>query len=304
MSRVAVIGSAGQLGRDLVVALKRAEGNTVIPLTRAEIECTDITSVQRVLREMHPQVVINCAAFVRVDECEDRPEEAFRVNALGALHVARGCAEIGAACVYISTDYVFNGTKQGAYTEDDPPAPINVHGTSKLAGEYLVRQTVADHIIVRLASLFGAAGASGKGGNFVQTILAQAKSGNRIRVVNDIRMSPTYTADASVRIVRLIQQRACGIFHLTNAGSCSWFEFAQKILGLAGVRPTLVPVSSTEYQTRARRPSNSALISRRLGPADGYPMRPWEAALEAYLVEKGYLPQARVTGGQDGHRNG
>ncbi|HVH31737.1 MAG TPA: NAD(P)-dependent oxidoreductase, partial [bacterium] len=174
MSRVAVIGSRGQLGSDIVAVLRAAGSREVFAFTRDDVDVTDAEGVRRAIGAARPTVVINCAAFVRVDDCEDRPAQAFSVNALGADNVARASAEVGARCVYISTDYVFDGQKPQPYTEGDPPSPVNVYGTSKLAGEYLVRSRCPDALIVRVAATFGIAGASGKGGNFVETILRRA----------------------------------------------------------------------------------------------------------------------------------
>lgn len=285
--RIAIIGSTGQLGSDLVKVLQEAGSYQVIPLSHAEIECTKPDSVRTALTRSCPQVVVNCAAFVRVDKCEDKPEEAFLVNALGALHVARSCTELNALCVYISTDYVFDGKKGEPYTEEDRPCPINVYGTSKLAGEYLVSQACPRWLIVRMASLFGKMGARGKGGNFVETILAKARAGEHLRVVNDIRMSPTYTYDAAQVLEGLIRQEATGIFHVTNSGSCTWYEFARKVVDLVGIETTLESAASSEYPTRASRPKNSSLISARLL---GSALRSWEEALRDYLIEKAYIP--------------
>ncbi|MFQ5874343.1 MAG: dTDP-4-dehydrorhamnose reductase, partial [Dehalococcoidia bacterium] len=236
------------------------------------------------------EVVVNCAAYVRVDQAEEEPEIAIRVNSVGALYVARACAEINALCVYISTDYVFDGEKREPYTEDDIPRPINVYGASKLAGEYLVRQARPESLIVRVASLFGKAGASGKGGNFIETLLAKARAGERLRVVNDIRISPTYTYDGARALVQLLRQGATGLFHLTNIGSCTWYEFARKILELVSPGTDLEAVSSLEYPSKARRPKDSSLRSVRLAGFLEDALRPWEEALNSYLVETGHIP--------------
>jgi dTDP-4-dehydrorhamnose reductase len=287
--KVAVLGSSGQLGSDLVRALTEAEEYEVVSLAHAQVEVTNPGSVLRALVEVCPNIVVNCAAFHRVDECEDRPEEAFPVNTLGALNVARACAELNALCVYVSTDYVFDGEKREPYTEEDPPCPINVYGTSKLAGEHLVHQACRRWLIVRVASLFGKAGARGKGGNFVEAILAKARSGQPLRVVNDMHMSPTYTHDAARALERLLRDGATGLFHLTNAGSCTWYEFARKALDLVGLDPLLEPISSQEYRYRAPRPRDSSLRSTRLDGFITECLCPWQEALRAYLMEKGYM---------------
>ncbi len=289
MMRVAVIGNTGQLGTDLLNALVEAGSYEVFGLSHREIECTDPASVEKRLKTLRPDVVVNCAAFVRVDESEDRPEETFRVNSLGALHVARACAEIDALCVYISTDYVFDGEKGSPYTESDAPHPINVYGVSKLAGEYLVQETCPRWLIARLASLFGRAGSSGKGGNFVETILAKAKSGEPLRLVDDIRMSPTYTRDAAQALERLLRERTLGLFHLVNAGHCTWYEFACQAMEVVGLQHRIEPISALEYPMKARRPKDSSLESTKLNPTLKECLRPWREALKAYLREKGYL---------------
>jgi dTDP-4-dehydrorhamnose reductase len=287
--RVAVIGSAGQLGTDLVDILRKAGNYEVFGLAHREIECSDPISIEKGLKKARPAVVINCAAFVRVDDAEGRPEEAFRVNGVGALNVAKACAELDALCVYVSTDYVFDGTKGAPYTETDAPHPINVYGVSKLAGEYLVQATCPRWLIVRMASLFGRAGSSGKSGNFVETILAKAKAGEPLRLVNDIRMSPTYTRDAAQALERLFFQNASGLFHLANAGNCTWYEFACKALELVGLDASVEPISSSKYPMQARRPRNSSLESTKLDLSLKDARRPWHEALKDYLTEKGHL---------------
>jgi dTDP-4-dehydrorhamnose reductase len=231
--------------------------------------------------------VINCAAFVRVDDCEVQAREAFEVNALGALNVARACAAIDATCVYISTDYVFDGAKSEPYVESDATCPINVYGASKVAGEHLVRQGARRWLIVRVASLFGKSGARGKAGNFVETILAKAGRGESLRVVSDIQISPTYTRDAARVLSELVQNETTGIIHAANSGACTWHEFAQAAVELCRLNVAIQAIPSVEYPTAARRPKNSALASERLGtPA---PVPHWRDALRRYLIEKRYV---------------
>ena len=287
MTRVVVMGSAGQLGTEVVKVLSRAGTYTVFPLSHAEVECIDPKSVRLALEAVQPDVVVNCVGYVRVDDCEERPEEAFCVNAYGSLYVARACAGLNAMCVYISTDYVFDGDKGEPYTEEDPPAPINVYGASKLAGEHLVRQTCARWLVVRLASLFGGAGARSKGGNFVDTVLDKARRGERLNVVGDIRMSPVYAYDAARALEQLISQRASGVVHIANRGSCTWYDFACRALELAGVSAQIQRVASSEYPSKARRPRDSSLASVKWRPADDDVLRSWPEALSAYLNHHG-----------------
>jgi len=285
--RIVVIGSTGQLGTDLMKVL--GSDHEVIGLTHGDIEVTDYNSCL-VLKKYSPDVVINTAAFHKTDLCEDEPLKTFSVNALGAKNVAVISKEIGATCVFISTDYVFDGSKNEPYTEDDVPNPINTYGISKLAGELYTRWN-PKHYIVRVASLFGVAGASGKGGNFVETMIKKAKSGEVIRVVDDMSMSPTYTRDAAVAIKKILELGLpFGVYHVTNRGFCTWFQFAKEIFNQLGLNPVLEPIKTEELKMRAKRPRFSALKSIKLSKY-GIGMREWKEALHEYLVEKGHIRQ-------------
>ncbi|GAW94057.1 dTDP-4-dehydrorhamnose reductase [Calderihabitans maritimus] len=282
--KIAVIGAGGQLGSDIVKVLQ-GTGHRCYPLAHRDIEVADRESCA-ILRELKPEVVINTAAFHQVDACEDDPEKAFRVNAVGAKNVAEICAGIDATCVYISTDYVFDGTKKEGYVEEDPPNPLNTYGISKLAGELYTRRCPR-HYIFRVASLFGVAGASGKGGNFVETMIAKARRGEKIRVVDDMFMSPTYTWNAAEVLLKAVEQGIDhGIYHLTNGGSCSWFQFAREIFTLLGLEVDLQPVSSAQFKQKAIRPRYSNLNNQKLKHLG---LKPWKKALATYLREKGYL---------------
>jgi dTDP-4-dehydrorhamnose reductase len=270
------------------VEVFRAAGFDVTPLSHAEVEIADRGAVRRALASYHPNVTVNCAAYVRVNDAEDHAEDAFRVNALGALHVAQACAEVKSTCVYISTDFVFDGAASRPYTEEDVSHPINVYGTSKLAGEFLVQRACPRWLIARMASLFGETGSRGKGGNFVDTIVRNAKVQTPIRVVNDVRMSPTYALDAAKALAWLLSHGETGVFHLANAGSCTWFEFAQRILELVGTPTRLKAITSQEYPSRAPRPKDSSLRSTRIPPEARALLRPWQDALASYCLAKGY----------------
>ncbi len=288
--KVLIFGSTGQLGTDLVSVLQGCGNFEVIPLTHEDGDCSDAIAVRKAVRHSRPQFVINSAAYVRVDDCEDNASEVFAVNAVGALNIARACTEIDAHCVYVSTDYVFDGEKKTPYVESDPTNPINVYGTSKLAGEHLVRQTAPRWLIVRVASLFGKTGARGKGGNFIETILAKAKKGEALRVVDDIRISPTYTLDAAQAIKYLISSQSTGVVHAANRGACTWYGFAKTALELCAIDAPLAGVLSSDFPTRARRPKNSVLGTERHFAGAGVEPPTWQAALRAYLHEKGHLP--------------
>ena len=283
---VAIFGSTGQLGTDLVEVLRGSQSFEVYPLAHEDADCAESEAVRKVLVATRPQIVINSAAFVRVDECEDRPEEAFLVNAVGAFNIAKSCAEIGALCVYVITDYVFDGSNPTPYVESDPTCPINVYGASKLAGEHLVRQAAPRWLIVRVASLFGTTGARGKGGNFIETILTKAKKGESLKVVDDIRVSPTYTRHAAERVRWLLENGVGGIAHAANGGSCTWYELAKTVLELCAVKVPIEPVSSSAFPTRARRPKNSALTHDRNGAEN---LCSWRNALKEYLIERDHF---------------
>ncbi len=278
--KVAIIGASGQLGSDLVKVFGDFE---LYPLTHDDIEVSDRNSVEKSLKKIMPDVVINTAAFHKTDACEDMPEKAFLVNAIGAKNVAEVCKEIKAINIYISTDYVFDGNKDKPYVESDAPNPINAYGLSKYAGELFTKNYCDRYYIVRVASLFGVAGASGKGGNFVETMIKKAKNNEKIRVVDDIVMSPTYTKDAALAIKDLLN-KPFGIYHVTNSGYCSWFEFAKKIFEILSLEVDLKPIKSHELNMKAKRPKNSALKSEK-----GIRLRSWEEALKDYLKEKGHL---------------
>jgi dTDP-4-dehydrorhamnose reductase len=283
--KIVIVGSTGQLGSDLMKILR--EDHEVIGLTHQKIEVTDYNSSLS-LKEYHPDIIINTAAFHRTDQCEEEPEKTFLVNAIGPRNIAKVSREIEATTIFISTDYVFDGTKNEPYTEEDVPNPINTYGISKLAGEFYTRQN-SKHYVVRVASLFGAAGASGKGGNFVETMITKAKKQEPISVVDDQWMSPTYTRDAAKAMKKAIESELpFGTYHTTNEGFCTWFQFTKQILSLLNLNPILTPIKTTQLQLRAQRPRFSALRSAKL-PKYGIRTREWTEALSDYLVEKGHI---------------
>jgi len=286
--KIAVIGAPGQVGSE-VVAAARAVGLETVALAHADCDVTDRASLDAVFRDLRDgDFAINTAAFHRTDACEDDPERAMAVNALGAYNSAAAAHERGAGIVFVSTDFVFDGSKDTAYVESDAPRPINAYGVSKFAGEMLAAHANPSHYVVRMSSVFGAAGASGKGGNFVETIVSKARSGAPIDVVDDIVMAPTYAADAAGLLVELLSSRApFGLYHLANGGECSWREFADAILADSGSAARSRPISSKDLSTRAKRPRHSTLASEKLAPL-GLKARPWREALDAYLIEKGY----------------
>lgn len=289
--KVMVIGAGGQLGSDVCKELGAFE---LVPLLHADIEITDMASVKAAFQKHRPDVVINTAAYHQPDQCEDNPDKAFRVNALGPRNLAVAAQESGAKLVHLSSDYVFGGEEGRTvpYTEFDAPSPINVVGRAKLAGESLIQHLCPRYFIVRVSGVFGRLGRSGKGPNFVETMLKLGRERSELRVVNDQVFSPTCAPEAAGKIARLIPTDSYGIFHITNQGQCSWYEFSVEILRLAGIRTPVIPIPSSQYPQKARRPKFSVLDNyhlRLLGMADA---RTWQEALKAYMKEKGHLSQS------------
>ena len=286
-----ILGSSGQLGQDLM----RAFGEEAVGLTHADVDVTDGIGVSRIVREHRPDWVINTAAFHRVDDCELNPTLAFAVNAVGAANVARATAETGAGVVFYSTDYVFGGERRARHdphTESSLPDPCNVYGVSKLAGERMVMNANPRHLVIRSAGLYGTA-TSRKGWTFPELMVSKGKSDGWVRVVTDQALSPTYTHDLAETTRALMEGAACGLFHLTNEGECSWFEFAQATFDITGIAVNLEPTTTVTGERRAKRPSYSALASERLTDAGVPQLRPWRDALEHYLHAKGLVATSK-----------
>ncbi|MDQ7821553.1 MAG: dTDP-4-dehydrorhamnose reductase [Candidatus Eremiobacteraeota bacterium] len=277
----AVIGARGQLGSDLCA--QAPSHASVLPLTSREIDVTSRPSVREVLSSLKPALVINTAAYVRVDDAEDHEEEAFRVNALGPRYLAESCSLLGAGLIHISTDYVFDGMKENLpYMEDDAAGPLNTYGLSKLAGELFIRNTHEKHHVIRTASLYGATGSRGKGGSFVKTVIEKARRSEEITAAGDIVMSPTSTSDLARWIWSFAAQgREPGIYHAVNGGWCSWYDFACAVAKEASPGARIIAVSHGDLGRRARRPLRTPLGSLR-----GSMMRPWQEALAEFLRER------------------
>jgi len=281
--RVAVIGAKGQLGQDIV---KTVPKDVILEtFTHQDFDITNKKDVMDYLgSENKFDVIINTAAFHKTDQCEEEPEKAFLVNTIGVKNLVDICKKNDSILIHISTDYVFDGNKlesKKPYTEEETPNPINVYGLSKYAGELIIKNYLEKYYIVRVASLYGKAGASGKGGNFVYTIIKKAKNGEPLKVIDDIFMSPAYTLDAAKKIWEIIlEKKPYGIYHVTNSGYCSWYEFAVKILEYSGLRNKvdIKPVKHTEFRTKARRPLWSPLKS-----VKGIELRRWDEALKDFI---------------------
>lgn len=285
--RIAVLGANGQLGSDVAKAARR-RGHEVLELTRADVDLEQLDAIPTALEPQVFDVLVNATGYHRTDEAEGQAQRAFRVNAHAVERLALVCAAKGARLVHVSTDYVFDGCTGRPYREEDPPAPINVYGASKLAGEALARRAYRDTLVVRVASLFGVSGASGKGGNFVETMIRVGREKGELKVVNDITMSPTFTADAAEALLALVEREApAGVYHVVNSGRATWFEFARRIVERAGIGARVEPIGSDRYPMAARRPAFSVLDNSKVAALAGE-MPPWEDALDRYLALKGY----------------
>jgi dTDP-4-dehydrorhamnose reductase len=273
-----VLGAAGQLGRDLCPRLP----GSVTALDRSGLDLSRPDTVAPRLRELRPDVVVNCAAYNLVDRAEDEPEAAFATNAWGVRHLAMACRDLECTLAHFSSDYVFglDTARNTPYGVGDAPGPVSVYGLSKLTGEYLVRSLCPKHFVTRTCGLYGLWGSGGKGGNFVETMLRVAGQGKPLRVVNDQHCTPSYTVDVAAAAAALVQTERYGIYHLTNADSCTWYEFARTIFETAGVKADVSPITSQEFGSKARRPGYSVLA------ANVPPLRPWREALAAYLQSR------------------
>lgn len=289
MRQVVIIGAAGQLGRALVSALEGHPRLAALPLTREDVDLEDHGGVRAKLEALRPWAVINTAAFLRVDDCEDQVEEALRVNATAAGALARACRAVDAILMHVSTDYVFGADAARAtpYGEDDLPGPVGLYGISKLAGEHMVEAYAPRHFVVRSAGLYNTRGSKGKGGNFVETMLRVAAQKKPLRVVDDQRLTPTYTPDLAAAMLALLETERFGRYHVTNGGDCSWFEFAAEIFRQAQVEADLGPTTTAAFGAKAARPPYSVLSNAKLAAAGVSPPRHWREALAAYLAARG-----------------
>jgi len=282
MQKVVVLGAAGQLGTDLGNELA-SMGADYLGLTHTEIEVCDKENTYTVLAKAQPDVVINTTAFHNLDACEDDPTMAFAVNSSAVWILSNVCNQIGARLINLSTDYVFDGTKNVPYGEDDPVHPLSAYGASKASGELILRTTCHKWMIIRTSGLYGVAGVSGKGGNFVETMLRLGHERGRVSVVTDQILSPTYTVDLAKTLIELVQSEAHGVFQVTNSGECSWFEFARAIFELSDQRVEVQPTTTAVFGSNVARPSYSVLSNQRLRELGIRQMRHWKDALMAYL---------------------
>jgi dTDP-4-dehydrorhamnose reductase len=275
--RVLVTGADGQLGYDMV---KRLNENSIECLGTSinELDLTNETQTNKVITNYNPDVVVHCAAYTAVDKAEDERELCYNVNVLGTKYVAAACKDIDAKMVYISTDYVFDGKGDQPFEVTDQPNPINYYGKTKYEGELEVQKLLDKYFIIRISWVFGK-----NGNNFVKTMLRLAKERDEISVVADQIGSPTYTYDLTRLIVDMIQTEKYGIYHATNEGYCSWYEFASEIFRQAGLEVKVKPIKTEDYITKAKRPKNSRLSKRKLVQQGFSGLKEWEGALREFI---------------------
>jgi dTDP-4-dehydrorhamnose reductase len=283
MTTLLLLGAGGQLGQEIVARVP-ASGIDVVARARAQIDIADSASIDAAFRDARPDVVVNTAAYTKVDKAESERDEAFRVNATGAGLVAAACAAADIPLIHISTDYVFDGTKPTPYVESDPTAPLGVYGASKLAGEEAVRASHKKHVILRTSWVYGTYGA-----NFLKTVLRLAGERSELRIVADQRGSPTSTRDLADAILALTPRLVAGgghwgTYHFTGVGETTWCQFADEILkareAWVGKRPALTPIATAEYPTPARRPANSVLDNGLFRTTFQVSARPWQQSVK------------------------
>lgn len=275
--KVLVTGANGQLGYDVVKELQK-QNIECYGASRQDFDIVDFEATENFIKNYMPDAVIHCAAYTAVDKAEDEQELCYLVNASATENIAEICKKINAKMLYISTDYVFDGTKDGFYKVDDKPNPINVYGKTKLLGEQAVQKILDKYFIVRISWVFGE-----HGYNFVKTMLRLGKERKELNVVADQYGSPTYTADLAPLLVEMIKTDKYGVYHATNEGVCTWAEFAEEIFKIAGMNVKVNHIMTAEYPTRAQRPMNSRLSKKSLINNNFKTLDNWQSAVKNYL---------------------
>lgn len=278
--KVLVTGANGQLGYDVVKELQK-QNIECYGTSRKDFDIVDFNGTEKFIANYMPDVVIHCAAYTSVDKAEDEQGLCYLVNASATENIAEICRKINAKMMYISTDYVFDGAKDGFYEVDDEPNPINVYGKTKLLGEQAVQRILDKYFIVRISWVFGE-----HGNNFVKTMLRLGKERKEISVVADQYGSPTYTADLAALLVEMIKTDKYGVYHATNEGVCTWAEFAEEIFKIAKLDVKVNHITTEEYPTRARRPMNSRMNKNSLVKNEFCLLNNWHKALKNLIFSK------------------
>jgi len=274
--KVLVLGASGQLGKEFVDYLK--DRTEVLAFTHDELDILSLESLVDKFDEISPNVVINCAAYTKVDQAEKEEETAYKVNGIGAKNVSFASFKIKAKVVYFSTDYVFDGTKNSPYNEFDSPNPVSVYGKSKLIGEIYTKEFNPNHLILRISWLYGI-----NGSNFVKTIIRLSKEKGELKVVNDQIGAPTYTLDVVKQTWKLIQSNSVELYHSSNTGQTSWFEFAKRIIEKLNLNTQVIPIKTEEHPALAKRPSFSVLDNYLLKLEGKSIMRNWQEAFDEFV---------------------
>ena len=280
MNNILVTGSTGQLGSDVVKELLKRGCSTLSP-NRSEFNLCSEDSIRNYILNSNCEAIVHCAAYTQVDKAEDEKDLCIKINATATKHIVKCAKILDIPMIYISTDYVFDGTKDGEYTENDETNPINIYGESKLAGEKYVQEILDKYYIVRTSWVFNI-----NGKNFIETMLRLSKANNQLSIVNDQIGSPTYTKDLSRLLVDMLETSKYGLYHATNEGYCSWYEFADTIFKLANINIDIKAINSNEYASRAKRPLNSKLSKDKLIEYGFKPLPHWEDALKDYLIRR------------------
>ena len=282
--KIVLIGVDGQLGTDINIYFKEKGIELAGLVGLKDIDVCDYKVSESVLKKINPDIVINTAAFHDVDLCEGEVLSAFKVNVMGVKNLAMICKEIDVPLMHFSTDYIFDGKKKKPYIEDDCARPLSLYGISKLAGEQVMQYILDKYYIIRLCGLYGHAGCVGKGNiNFVEQMIKLSENKKEIKVVNDQIVTPTSTMDVAKKLFELIQTGKYGIYHMTNTGSCSWYEFTCEILKFMKLTTRVLPTTTDQFGAKARRPQYSVLDNsnlRKIGLAD---LRNWKEALKDYI---------------------
>ncbi|MBY2275575.1 dTDP-4-dehydrorhamnose reductase [Clostridioides difficile] len=281
--KILITGSNGQLGKELVNQLEAINQSinqpkyVILATTRSDLDISNQTNVDNFILHNKPDVVVNCAAYTKVDACEDNIEIAYKINALGVRNLAIASEKVNAKLIHISTDYVFNGFYKYPYREDNKTEPNSVYGKSKLMGEKFVEQFSHKYFILRTAWLYG------NGNNFVKTMIKLSLENKEVNVVNDQFGTPTSTVDLAKIIIRIMETEHYGVYHATCEGECSWYDFAKKIFKLKNIDIKVNPIKSNEFKCKAPRPLYSVLDNFMLKLIGLNSFRKWEESIEEYL---------------------
>ena len=275
--KVLVTGVKGQLGYDVVKELEK-RGHQPIGVDRDEMDLMDNKMIQKVVGDLKPEAIIHCAAYTAVDKAEEDTDICYQVNTEATKVIAECAKKLDIKMIYISTDYVFDGTKEGEYVETDVPNPVNVYGSSKFKGEQHVQELLEKYYIVRTSWVFGI-----NGNNFIKTMRRLGLERDELNIVHDQVGSPTYTADLAPLLVDMIETDKYGVYHVTNEGFCSWYEFANEIFEQSEIEVKVSPISTDKYPTLAKRPLNSRLNKHKLVKAGFKPLPNWNESLHHYI---------------------